>query len=104
MTDHEEPDHDFRPRLMAPTSSSLGRPRARRWRFQYRNSCVRFVFGVAAASRNTRFQGARYGFTLGRTLHRLIAPALPGAFPLTSSARTSSVGGTSRPSTFAAAG
>jgi hypothetical protein len=53
----------FGPRLMAPTSSSLGRPRARRWRFQYRNSCVRFVFGVAAASRNTRFQGARYGFT-----------------------------------------
>jgi hypothetical protein len=28
-----------------------------------RNSCVRFVFGVAAASRNTRFQAARYGPT-----------------------------------------
>jgi len=28
-----------------------------------RNSCVRFVFGVAAASRNTRFQAARYGLT-----------------------------------------
>jgi hypothetical protein len=41
---------------------------------------------------------------LGRTLHRPMAPALPGAFPLTSSARTSSVGGMSRPSTFAAAG
>ena len=24
-----------------------------------RNRCVRFVFGVAAASRNTRFQAAR---------------------------------------------
>src|SRR5256885_94963 len=41
---------------------------------------------------------------LGRTLHRPMAPALLGAFPLTSSARTSSVGGMSRPSTFAAAG
>jgi hypothetical protein len=28
-----------------------------------RNRCVRFVFGVAAASRNTRFQVARYGLT-----------------------------------------
>jgi hypothetical protein len=28
-----------------------------------RNCCVRFVFGVAAASRNTRFQAARYGLT-----------------------------------------
>src|SRR5262249_60634718 len=28
-----------------------------------RTSCVRFVFGVAAASRNTRFQAARYGLT-----------------------------------------
>ena len=28
-----------------------------------RISCVRFVFGVTAASRNTRFQAARYGFT-----------------------------------------
>jgi hypothetical protein len=27
--------------------------------------CVRFVFGIAAASRNTRFQAARY--YLGRT-------------------------------------
>jgi hypothetical protein len=27
------------------------------------NRCVRFVFGVAAASRNTRFQAARYGLT-----------------------------------------
>jgi len=28
-----------------------------------RTGCVRFVCGVAAASRNTRFQAARYGFT-----------------------------------------
>jgi len=28
-----------------------------------RTGCVRFVFGVAAASRNTRFQAARYGLT-----------------------------------------
>src|SRR5215813_4361872 len=28
-----------------------------------RTRCVRFVFGVAAASRNTRFQAARYGLT-----------------------------------------
>jgi hypothetical protein len=28
-----------------------------------RNSCVRFVFGFAAASRNTRFQAARHGLT-----------------------------------------
>ena len=28
-----------------------------------RNRCVRFVFGIAAASRNTRFQAARYGLT-----------------------------------------
>ena len=28
-----------------------------------RTSCVRFVFGVTAASRNTRFQAARYGLT-----------------------------------------
>jgi hypothetical protein len=27
------------------------------------NSCVRFVFGVTAASRNTRFQAAPYGLT-----------------------------------------
>jgi hypothetical protein len=40
---------------------------------------------------------------LGRTLHRLIASALPGAFPhsITSSARASSVGGISRPSILA---
>jgi hypothetical protein len=31
-----------------------------------RNRCVRFVFGVAAASRNTRFQATRYGLYLGR--------------------------------------
>ena len=28
-----------------------------------RNRCVRFVFGVAAFSRNTRFQAARYDLT-----------------------------------------
>src|SRR5262249_23263053 len=28
-----------------------------------RTRCVRFVFGVAAASRNTRFQATRYGLT-----------------------------------------
>jgi hypothetical protein len=28
-----------------------------------RSRCVRFVFGVAAASRNTHFQAARYGLT-----------------------------------------
>jgi len=28
-----------------------------------RNGCVRFVFGIAAASRNTRFRAARYGPT-----------------------------------------
>jgi hypothetical protein len=39
------------------------------------------VFGVAAASRNTRFQAARYALP-GPDLHRLIAPALPGAFHL----------------------
>jgi hypothetical protein len=37
------------------------------------------VFGIAAASRNTRFQAARYGLT-GPDFHRLIAPALAGAF------------------------
>ena len=43
------------------------------------NSCVRFVFGIAAASCNTRFQAAHYGFTWP-DLHRLIAPALADAF------------------------
>jgi hypothetical protein len=28
-----------------------------------RNRCVRFVFGITAASRNTRFQAARCGLT-----------------------------------------
>jgi len=28
-----------------------------------RKRCVRFVFGITAASRNTRFQAARYGLT-----------------------------------------
>ena len=34
------------------------------------NRCVRFVFGIAAASRNTRFQAARYGL-----------PSRPGELP-----------------------
>jgi hypothetical protein len=50
-----------------------------------RNRYVRFVFGVAAASRNTRFQAARYGLTWAG-----LAPAdrasFAGAFPFTSSA------------------
>ena len=67
-----------------------------------RNSCVRFVFGIAAASRNTRLQAARCDLTWAG-----LAPAdrasFAGAFPhsITSSARASSVGGTSRPSAFA---
>ena len=67
-----------------------------------RNRCVRFVFGVAAASRNTRFQAARYGLTWAG-----LAPAdrisFAGAFPhsITSSARASSIGGTSKPNIFA---
>src|SRR5437588_3549217 len=40
-----------------------------------RNSCVRFVFGVAAASRNTRFQAACYGLTWAR-----LAPADRASF------------------------
>jgi hypothetical protein len=38
------------------------------------NSCVRFVFGVATASRNTRFQAARYGPWVG------LAPADRASF------------------------
>jgi hypothetical protein len=43
--------------------------------------CVRFVFGIAAASRKTRFQAAHYGLT-GPDLHRLIPPALGGRLRL----------------------
>src|ERR1700676_1654128 len=39
-----------------------------------RNRCVRFVFGIAAASRNTRFQAACWALP-GPDFHRLIAPA-----------------------------
>ena len=39
-----------------------------------RDRCVRFVFGIIGASRNTRVQAARYALP-GRDLHRLIAPA-----------------------------
>src|SRR5260370_27201880 len=68
-----------------------------------RNRCVRFVFGVAAASRNTRFQAARYGLTWAG-----LAPAdrisFAGAFPhsITSLASASNVGGMVRPSALAA--
>src|ERR1700738_614855 len=67
-----------------------------------RNRCVRFVFGVAAASRNTRFQAARYGLTWAG-----LAPAdrarLAGAFPhsITSSARNRNDSGILRPSALA---
>jgi hypothetical protein len=39
-----------------------------------RNRCVRFVAGVAAVSRNTRFQAARYALP-GLDFHQPIAPA-----------------------------
>jgi len=39
-----------------------------------RNSCVRFVFGIAAASRNTRLRVACWALP-GPDSHRLIAPA-----------------------------
>jgi hypothetical protein len=54
------------------------------------------VCGVAAASRNTHFQAARYGFTWAG-----LAPADRASFAwrlthsITSSARPSSMGGTS---------
>src|ERR1700730_8365245 len=38
-----------------------------------RNRCVRFVFGIAAASRNTRFQAACWALPAS-ALHRPIAP------------------------------
>src|SRR6266481_7145613 len=44
-----------------------------------RNRCVRFVAGVAVGSRNTRFQAACWALP-GSDFHRLIAPALLGAF------------------------
>src|SRR5262249_4943242 len=58
---------------------------------------------ITAASRNTRFQAVRLALP-GSDLHRLIAPALPGAFPhsITSSAAVSSVGGTASRSAVAA--
>jgi len=71
----------FGPKADATYVVEFRTARARRWRFQYRNSCVRFVFGAAAASRNTRFQGARYGFTwaelcTGRWRQLCLAPSL----------------------------
>ena len=64
--------------------------------------CVHFVFGVTAASRNTRFQAACEALP-GPDLHRLIAPALPGAFPhsITWSARNKIAGGMVIPSALA---
>src|SRR6202022_3851716 len=57
-----------------------------------RNRCVRFVFGIAAASRNTRFQAACWALP-GPDLHRPIAPASlapclchPTAIPQTAAA------------------
>src|SRR5262252_1259873 len=44
-----------------------------------RTRCVRFVAGVAVGSRNTRFRAACWAL-LGPVFHRLIAPALLGAF------------------------
>jgi hypothetical protein len=43
------------------------------------NRCVRFVAGVTVGSRNTRYQAACSALP-GPDLHRLIAPALLGAF------------------------
>jgi hypothetical protein len=62
-----------------------------------RTRCVRFVFGVTAASRNTRFQAARYGLAWAR-----LSPADRASFAwrlpssITSSARASIVGGISK--------
>jgi hypothetical protein len=42
-----------------------------------RTSCVRFVFGVAAASRNTRFQAACYADERHRNHDGSIMPARP---------------------------
>jgi hypothetical protein len=59
-----------------------------------RNRSVRFVFGIAAASHNTRFQAARYGLTWA-DLHRLIAQLwlAPSNYSITSSARSRIDGG-----------
>jgi hypothetical protein len=68
-----------------------------------RNRCVRFVFGIAAASRNTRFRAARCGLTWAG-----LAPAdrasFAGAFAysITSSARARKDSGIVRPIAFAA--
>ena len=57
-----------------------------------RNRCVRFVFGITAASRNTRFQAARYGLTWAG-----LAPAdrasFAGAFPCSITLRRPAVSG-----------
>jgi len=75
------------PRIPAPlvlrsTMSTVSAPAISPFRGSMhtpRNRCVRFVAGVTAGSRNTRFQAARYALP-GPDLHRLIAPALLGAF------------------------
>jgi len=62
-----------------------------------RNGCIRCVFGIAAAPRNTCSQAARYGLAQP-DLHRLIAPAFAGAFPysITSVARSRMDSGTAK--------
>src|SRR5260370_24938856 len=68
------------------------------------NRCVRFVFGVAAASRNTRFQAARYGLTWAG-LAPADRPSFAGAFPysITSSTRRRNDSVILRPSALAVA-
>jgi hypothetical protein len=66
-----------------------------------RNRCVCFVFGVAAASRNTRFQAACWALP-GPDLHRLDRTSFAWrTHSITSSAMASRVGGIVRPSTLA---
>src|SRR5262245_54551979 len=48
---------------LAPSTSCRSSRRTVAQSHTPRNRCVRFVFGVAATSRNTRFQAARYGLT-----------------------------------------
>jgi hypothetical protein len=61
-----------------------------------RNRCVRFVAGVAVGSRNTRFQAACWALP-GSDFHRLIAPALLGAFAESGHNRTKMAGRARRP-------
>jgi hypothetical protein len=58
--------------MLRSTMKTVSAPASRSFRGPLphpRTRCVRFVFGVAAASRNTRFQAARYGLAAdGRPL------------------------------------